>query len=115
MHKNKYKLSKLAQSHLFKIKNYTVENFSELQWQKYKETLLSGFQMLADNPNVARRCDEIYTNGFYFPVGKHTAYFTKEDNFILIVAVLNQSQVKLPISWTGIFQYKRQWLSHEAL
>ncbi|AIW22933.1 type II toxin-antitoxin system RelE/ParE family toxin [Vibrio coralliilyticus] len=93
MQKNKYKLSNLAQSHLHKIKNYTVENFSELQWRNYKDTLLSGFQMLADNPGLGRSCDEIYPNGFYFPIGKHTAYFTKEDGFILVVAVLGQSQL----------------------
>ncbi|WP_045375169.1 type II toxin-antitoxin system RelE/ParE family toxin, partial [Vibrio campbellii] len=88
MQKHKYKLSNLAQSHLRKVKNYTVENFSELQWRNYKDTLLSGFQMLADNPGLGRSCDEIYPNGFYFPIGKHTAYFTKEDDFILVVAVL---------------------------
>ncbi|NOI59189.1 type II toxin-antitoxin system RelE/ParE family toxin [Vibrio coralliilyticus] len=93
MQKNKYKLSNLAQSHLHKIKNYTVENFSELQWRNYKDTLLSGFQVLADNPGLGRSCDEIYPNGFYFPIGKHTAYFTKEDGFILVVAVLGQSQL----------------------
>ena len=93
MQKNKYKLSNLAQSHLRKVKNYTVENFSELQWRNYKDTLLSGFQMLADNPGLGRSCHELYPNGFYFPIGKHTAYFTKEDNFILVVAVLGQSQL----------------------
>ncbi|AXY01212.1 MULTISPECIES: type II toxin-antitoxin system RelE/ParE family toxin [Vibrio] len=93
MQKNKYKLSNLAQSHLRKVKNYTVENFSELQWRNYKDTLLSGFQMLADNPGLGRSCDEIYPNGFYFPIGKHTAYFTKEHDFILVVAVLGQSQL----------------------
>ncbi|EKO3559213.1 type II toxin-antitoxin system RelE/ParE family toxin [Vibrio metschnikovii] len=93
MHNKQYKLSSLAQTHLRKVKNYTINNFSELQWQRYKETLLSGFQMLADNPDLGRSCHEIYNNGFYFPIGKHTAYFTKEENFILIVAVLGQSQL----------------------
>ncbi|MGI9950710.1 type II toxin-antitoxin system RelE/ParE family toxin [Vibrio hyugaensis] len=93
MQTNKYKLSKLAQSHLRKIKNYTVTNFSELQWNSYRDNLLTAFQMLADNPAVGRNCDELYPCGFYFPVGKHTAYFTKEDGFILIVAVLGQSQL----------------------
>ena len=93
MQKKKYKLSKLAQAHLRKIKSYTVNNFSEMQWLSYKDTLLTGFQMLADNPAIGRSCDEIYQNGFYFPVGKHTAYFTKEDGFILVVAVLGQSQL----------------------
>ena len=92
MQKNKYKLSKLAQSHLRKIKSYTVSNFSETQWLRYKDSLLTGFQMLANNPAVGRGCDDIYPDGFYFPVGKHTAYFTKEDGFILVVAVLDQSQ-----------------------
>ena len=79
--------------YLQKIRNYTVTNFSELQWNNYKDNLLTAFQMLADNPAVGRSCDELYPNGFYFPVGKHTAYFTKEDGFILIVAVLGQSQL----------------------
>ncbi|MDP5254731.1 MULTISPECIES: type II toxin-antitoxin system RelE/ParE family toxin [unclassified Vibrio] len=93
MKKSEYKLSKLAQTHLQKIKNYTVNNFSEMQWQTDKNTLLTGFQMLADNPAVGCSCDEIYPSGFYFPVGKHTAYLTKEDGFILVVAVLGQSQL----------------------
>ncbi|EKO3941017.1 type II toxin-antitoxin system RelE/ParE family toxin, partial [Vibrio metschnikovii] len=42
MHNKQYKLSSLAQTHLRKVKNYTINNFSELQWQRYKETLLSG-------------------------------------------------------------------------
>lgn len=90
---NKYKLSKLAQGHLQKIKSYTVNNFSDMQWSIYKDTLLNGFQMLADNTALGRSCDEIYPSGFYFPVGKHTAYFTKENGFILVVAVLGQSQL----------------------
>lgn len=93
MQKNKFKLSKLAQANLLKIKTYTINNFSDIQWRNYKDTLLTGFQMLADNPDVGRNCDEVFPNGFYFPVGKHTAYFTKEDGFILIVAVLSQSQL----------------------
>ena len=93
MQSNRYKLSKLAQIHLRKIKSYTVANFSELQWNNYKDSLLTAFQMLADSPAVGRSCDELYPNGFYFPVGKHTAYFTKENGFILVVAVLGQSQL----------------------
>lgn len=93
MQTSKYKLSKLAQSHLHKIKSYTVEDFSEYQWNSYRERLLTAFQMLADTPAVGRNCDELSPGGFYFPVGKHTAYFTKKDGYILIVAVLSQSQL----------------------
>lgn len=93
MPKHTYKLSNLAQSHLRKIKDYTVENYSELQWRNYKETLHSGFQMLADSPGLGRSCPDIYHGGLYFPIGKHTAYFTQENDCILIVAILSQAQL----------------------
>ncbi|MFC3854063.1 type II toxin-antitoxin system RelE/ParE family toxin [Salinispirillum marinum] len=93
MQNKQYKLSRLAQAHLLQIKSYTVENFGEPQWHKYKATLLLGFQTLADNPDLGRRCDDVFHNGFYFPIGKHMAYYTKETDFILIVAVLGQSQL----------------------
>lgn len=89
----RYKLSNLAQAHLQGIKTYTVENYSDAQWQKYKTTLLTALQMLADNPDLGRSCGDIYANGYYFPVGKHVAYFTKEADFILIVAILAQPQL----------------------
>ncbi|WP_442800650.1 type II toxin-antitoxin system RelE/ParE family toxin [Shewanella sp. AS1] len=71
MEKRSYKLSQLAQEHLTKVKTYTVENFSQLQWDKYRVTLTSGLQMLAENPDLARSCSDIVPNGFYFPIGKH--------------------------------------------
>lgn len=88
-----YKLSQLAQEHLTNIKRYTIETFSMEQWFIYKQTLITGFQMLADNPGLGKSCDEIYPNGFYFPVGSHVAYFTKEHHFIVVVAVLGQAQL----------------------
>ena len=89
----RYKLSNLAQAHLQGIKTYTVENYSDAQWQKYKTTLLNALQLLAESPDVGRSCADIYPNGYYFPVGKHMAYFTKEADFILIVAILVQPQL----------------------
>lgn len=93
MQNKQYKLSRLAQEHLINIKKYTIKNYGDLQWSKYKSILLSGLQGLADNPGLGKKCDDIYPNGFYFPVGKHIAYYTKEADFILIVALLGQSQL----------------------
>ena len=93
MQKKNYKLGRLAQGHLLKIKSYTIENYSQAQWHKYKSILLSGFQTLADDPDLGRSCRDIYHEGFFFPVGKHMAYYIKEDRFILIVAVLGQAQL----------------------
>lgn len=88
-----YKLSQTAQQHLINIKTYTVEQFGDAQWRKYKTILLDGFQLLADNPALAKSCPDIYPNGLYYPLGKHMAYFTIERYGIYVVAVLGQSQL----------------------
>lgn len=93
MQDKQYKLSRLAQEHLLNIKTYTTKNYGDLQWSKYKSILLSGLQGLANNPGLGKKCDDIYPNGFYFPVGKHMAYYVKEADCILIVAVLGQAQL----------------------
>lgn len=93
MQDKQYKLSQLAQEHLLNIKTYTIKNYGDLQWSKYKSILLSGLQGLANNPGLGKKCDDIYPNGFYFPVGKHMAYYVKEADCILIVAVLGQAQL----------------------
>ena len=93
MPSNSYKLSKLAQQHLRDIRAYTLEQFSLAQWQDYKYTLTGGLELLAANPDIGRPCNDIYANGFFFPIGKHTAYYTKERHFILIVAILGQAQI----------------------
>ncbi|WP_369122887.1 type II toxin-antitoxin system RelE/ParE family toxin [Marinomonas transparens] len=54
--------------------------------------MLLGFQHLADNSGLGRSCGEISPKVFYFPLGKHVVYYTKEAGFILIVAILGQSQ-----------------------
>lgn len=84
MQKNNYLLSNLAQIHLHKIKIYTVTNFSEAQWQNYKNVLLTGFQMLANNPGISIDCNNLYPNGCYFPIGKHIALLKKKVSFWLL-------------------------------
>lgn len=96
MQKGTYRLSKLAQEHLKGIKKYSIETFSLQQWLRYRETLIAGFQRLASYPDLGLCCDEIYPNGFYFHIGRHTAYFLKQQDSILIVAVLGQSQLPRP-------------------
>lgn len=93
MPKASFKFSQLAQQHLVGIKRYTVEQFGEALWLNYKAKLLDGFTLLAENPALGKPCEEIYPTGFYYPVGKHMAYYTKEKHAIVIVAVLAQSQL----------------------
>lgn len=93
MKNQQYKLSRLAQEHLLNIKKYTINNFSDAQWLKYKSSLLTSLQTLANNPEIGKSCADIYPNGFYFPVAKHLAYYTKKEGFILIVAILGRGQL----------------------
>lgn len=93
MQNQSYKLSRLAQSHLLNVKSYTIEHFSEIQWHQYRASLISGLQTLANNPRLGKSCGDIYQNGFYFPIAKHTVYYVIKNDFILIVAILGRFQL----------------------
>lgn len=47
-----YELSNKAVEDLTNIRNYTYENWSEEQADKYYEMLLGNCQLIANNPNV---------------------------------------------------------------
>lgn len=91
--KKAYRLSSFAQGHLVKIRDYTVAKYSVEQWERYKETLAKGLQFISENPSVGKSCNELVSDGFYFPVGKHTVYYFQDSDGLIIVAILGQSQL----------------------
>ena len=54
---NKFKLSVKARADIKKLFRYSFQQFGENQVIKYKTDLEDCFQLLADNPNMGRECD----------------------------------------------------------
>jgi len=72
----KYHLTNLAVNDLSEIWNYTYDEWSENQANKYYEFLLESCQELADNPNYGKNY-ELITNGLLgYKANYHIIFLT---------------------------------------
>lgn len=87
--KNKFKLSVKAHADIKKILRYSFQQFGESQAVKYKTGLEACFQLLADNPNMGRECNEIRDGYFRHEHEKHIIFYRQRLNDILIVTIIH--------------------------
>ena len=86
----KYKLSNRAVDDLAKIWDYTFDEWSEKQADKYFQLLLASCQDLADNPNFGKKYEIGIENIFGYKSNEHIIFFTElEKGEIEIVRILH--------------------------
>jgi len=85
----KFYLKGHARSDITQIRNYTIKNWGDAQWQIYKRSLLQKFQNLANNPEIGISIDEISPNAFRFSLNDHIIYYLRRKKDIVIVGVLS--------------------------
>ena len=71
----KYSLTNKAVDDLSEIYEYTYENWSEFQADKYYEELIDFCQMLAEKPKVGRNYEKIDFDFFGFLANKHIIFY----------------------------------------
>ncbi len=71
----KYLLTNKAVDDLSEIYEYTYENWSEFQADKYYEELIDFCQLLAENPKIGRNYEEIDFEIFGFLANKHIIFY----------------------------------------
>ena len=86
----KFEFSQRAEADLLRIGEYTLHKWGEAQATRYIGELEDCCQMLADNPNLARRCDDIRPGLRRHEHGKHVLLFRQERSGILISRILHQ-------------------------
>lgn len=87
--KNKFTLSVKARAEIKKIFRYSFQQFGESQAVKYKSGLEVCFQLLADNPNMGRECNEIRDGYFRHEHESHIIFYRQRLNDILIVTIIH--------------------------
>ncbi|MEG1267411.1 MAG: type II toxin-antitoxin system RelE/ParE family toxin [Myroides sp.] len=70
-----YKLSNKAVQDLSKIYEYTFEFWSEFQAEKYYFELIEYCELLAENPTIGKKFEEIGLEIFKFPANKHIIFY----------------------------------------
>ena len=86
-----YRLSILADHDLGRIADYTIETFGLHQARRYAESLKACFNLLARNPGMGRKADELAPGLNRFNHQSHVIFYRQKSSELLIVRVLHES------------------------
>ena len=83
-----YKVSQKAQAEIIDIYLYGVEHFTEQQSDSYHASLSAAFDILAQNPELARERTELEPPVRVHPHGSHLIiYRIEDDRDIFIISI----------------------------
>ena len=86
-----YKLTNKAVEDLSGIWNYTYDNWSENQADKYYQMLLDHFTEIAENPKIGNNYNGITHQLFGFKSGRHIIFYRiLKDSFVEITRILHE-------------------------
>ncbi|SHG20160.1 toxin ParE1/3/4 [Salegentibacter echinorum] len=87
----KYELTNRAVADLNGIWEYTIENWSENQADRYYDMLLCICQDIADNPELGKNYDGIKSDLFGLKANQHVIFYRKSQvNPIEITRILHE-------------------------
>ena len=88
----KYDITKEATDDLYRIWEYTVDNWSEQQADMYYAFLEAGMNEVSDAPElIGKPFDEIYPGLRAYHVRRHMLFYITQDNGrVLIVRILHE-------------------------
>jgi toxin ParE1/3/4 len=94
---NSYKLSNKAVDDLSAIWEYTCDNWSERQADKYYYMILETCQDIADGKLTAKRYEEIHSEILGTKAGQHIIFFRqiKADRTEIVRILHNQMDLKI--------------------
>jgi toxin ParE1/3/4 len=87
----KYYLTNKAVKDLTEIWNYTVDQWSEKQADKYYQMLLGNCQEIAKNPNLGKSYDGIASGLLGFRANRHIIFYRMIRDRLEIVRILHGS------------------------
>jgi toxin ParE1/3/4 len=82
-------VSESAESDLVGIWQYSLEQWGELQADKYLDELDSGIRKLADDPEIGFKRDYVRDGYRALFVGSHAVYYTVTPDAVHIIRVLH--------------------------
>jgi len=86
-----YQFSEIAERDLEEIIDYTFRQWGALQTNAYLDGLEALGQLLAENPDLGTRRDQLHQGLLSFPYESHILYYVKQPAGITIVRVLHRS------------------------
>ncbi len=91
----KFQLSNKAVADMANIWDYTYEEWSEVQANKYYNQLLDCFQNLADNPQLGRNYNEVTDSLVGYRCNQHIVLFRIIDKVTIEIIRVLHSRIDL--------------------
>ena len=88
-----YKFTPDARTDLLNIRKYTLKTWGKEQSTKYLQELNKTLQLLSDSPTIGIQRTDISLTTFSFPYASHIIYYTLDNDFLIIFAVLHKNMV----------------------
>lgn len=88
----KYTKSKKTDQDIKHLTKRSIADFGEHQTDKYLSGLEQCLQLLAENPNLGRTCDELRQGYRRHEYGSHIIFYRKRKNDIFITTIIHQSR-----------------------
>jgi toxin ParE1/3/4 len=85
------RLTPKARADLLAILDYTIQHWGEEQAEAYLLSLGETMKLLANQPGLGRRIDEIREGYFKFPAASHVLIYRTRPNIVEVVRVLHKS------------------------
>ncbi len=91
-----YFLTNKAVNDLSNIWNYTFDNWSEQQADKYYQMLIDSCQMIAEKSNIGKNYEGIVSQLFGFKTGRHIIFYrnVRKDEVEIIRIIHEQMDLK---------------------
>ncbi|GJL56132.1 MAG: toxin ParE1 [Nitrospirales bacterium] len=86
----RYQLSVRAQSDLDEIADYTINTFGIEQARRYRDSLETCFQTLAESPLLGRSAAQLSPDLRRYEIQLHVVFYILTETGVLIVRVLHE-------------------------
>ena len=93
---SRVRYSQKAEDDLIGIGEYTLRSWGEAQAERYLAALEECCEMLGNNPELGRSCEEIRPGLRRFEQGKHVVFYRKDAEGIVVSRILHQSMLAEP-------------------
>ena len=85
-----FRFSRLAESDLLSIGEYTMQTWGPEQAARYLDSLEVCCQRLSDEPSLGRKCEAVSPGLRSKNQGKHVIFFRCDEDGILVSRILHQ-------------------------
>jgi toxin ParE1/3/4 len=84
-----YVLSPRAQSGLDNIWDYTEQQWSAAQAERYTRQIQESIEFIAEDPRRGRSCDDIRAGYYKHPAGSHVIFYRLTSSGVDVVRILH--------------------------